>query len=273
MRNEAVMTETIQGLRRGLQVLRILQANGTSSLHDLHLATRISKPSLLRILNTLAEAGAVTRRLADGRFRAGAGLLRMDRRGDRHDRIAEAAGPVLDELCRKISWPSDVLVPAGAHLEIRETSRTHSPFRIHIPTVGQSVGWLLTGVGRAYLAFCPDKERERILQRLRKSKMQDDRLVHDPQRLSKILAGTRARGYGIRDEHFFGGGYGAPPLHDGLAALAVPLMGAHRVYGVMNILWIKTAFTVEQFAQQHLGELREAARQIVVGVETQHDLG
>jgi len=265
------MTETIQGLRRGLQVLRVLQNKGTSSLQDLHVTTRISKPSLLRILNTLAEAGAVTRRLADGRFRASAGLLRMDRRGDRHDRIAEAAGPVLDQLCRKISWPSDVLVPAGTHLEIRETSRTHSPFRVHIPTVGQPVGWLMTGVGRAYLAFCSDKERERTIQRLRKTRMLDDRLAHDPRRLAKILADTRARGYGIRDDQFSGGAYGAAPLRDGLAALAVPLLGADRIYGVMNILWIRTAFTVEQFAQRHLGDLREAAGQIVSAVEA-HDV-
>jgi DNA-binding Lrp family transcriptional regulator len=40
-----------------------------ASLHDIHVATRISKPSLLRILNTLEHAGVVSRRLVDGRYR------------------------------------------------------------------------------------------------------------------------------------------------------------------------------------------------------------
>ena len=71
-------------------------------------------------------------------------------------------------------------------MERRETSQAASPFFVH-PTyrnrVGQSIGWLLTGVGRAYLAFCPDKEREELLQRLRKSDKPDDWLARDPKRL------------------------------------------------------------------------------------------
>ena len=64
-------SETIRGLERGLQVLQALQANPIASLHEIHLATRISKPSLLRILNTLEHAGYVSRRLVSHQcFRA-----------------------------------------------------------------------------------------------------------------------------------------------------------------------------------------------------------
>ena len=66
--------EMIRGLERGLQVLQALQSSPIASLHDLYLATRISKPSLLRILHTLGRSGLVTRRLADGRYRIGATL-------------------------------------------------------------------------------------------------------------------------------------------------------------------------------------------------------
>jgi IclR family mhp operon transcriptional activator len=118
-------------------------------------------------------------------------------------------------------------------------------------------------VGRAYLAFCPDEERERILQRLRKTGRPEDQLAHDPKRLEKILAETRARGYGTRDPGFVGGQYGTPPHDDGLAAIVVPLQDGPRVHGSINILWIKTAFTVEEFAARHLEGLRAAAVEIV----------
>ena len=36
-----------------------------------------------------------------------------------------------------------------------------------------------------------------------------------------------------------------------------------RVHGSINILWIRTAFTVEQFAAKHLTDLQDAAREIV----------
>ncbi|MGZ5813639.1 MAG: IclR family transcriptional regulator domain-containing protein [Xanthobacteraceae bacterium] len=262
--------ETIRGLERGLRVLQALQSSSISSLHQIHLATRISKPSLLRILNTLEQAGFVARRLADGHYRVSA-FARMGRKRDRYDRVAEAAAPVLDRLCQNVRWPSDLMVPAGDHMERRETSQAYSPFFIH-PThrnrVGQHVGLLLTGVGRAYLAFCPEREREGLLQRLRKSDKPDDWLARDPKRLDKVLTETRARGYGTRDPAFVGGHYGGPPVDDGLAAIAVPLVDSIRVHGSINILWIKTAFTVEEFAARHLADLQAAAAEIVEVLQT-----
>jgi IclR family transcriptional regulator, mhp operon transcriptional activator len=255
--------KTIRGLERGLEVLQALQVNPISSLHDIHVATRIPKPSLLRILHTLERFGLVSRRLGDGRYRIGAKLTRMARRHARHDRVAEAAAPVLDRLCQKISWPSDLLVPAGEHMEIAETSQTHSPFLIPVSRIGQPVNWLLSAVGRVYLAHCPDKEREEIVQRLRKSDKPEDRLARDVKRFERILSETRQRGYGVRDPGFGGGPYGSPPRDDGLAAIAVPLLDRTRVHGSINILWIKTAFTIEQFATRYLADLKEAAAEIV----------
>jgi IclR family mhp operon transcriptional activator len=86
-------------------VLQALQSSSISSLHQIHLATRISKPSLLRILNTLEQAGFVARRLADGHYRVSA-FARMGRKHDRYDRVAEAAAPVLDRLCQNAGPPT-----------------------------------------------------------------------------------------------------------------------------------------------------------------------
>ena len=253
--------ETMKGLERGIQVIRVLQSEPISSLHDIHIATAISKPSLLRILNTLVRTGLVTRRLADGRYRLSAdtGVVR---KRDRHDRVAEAAALVLVRLCEKVKWPSDLFVPAGDHMEKRETSRPHSPFVL--PGLPEQVGfhatWLMSGVGRAYLAWCPEKEREEILKKLRRHDRPRDWLARDPKRLDKVLAETRKRGYATRDPSDPGG---RGPFGDGLAAIAVALSDGTRVYASMNILWIKTAFTVEQFAANHLADLQDAAREIV----------
>jgi IclR family mhp operon transcriptional activator len=118
-------------------------------------------------------------------------------------------------------------------------------------------------VGRAYLAFCPEQERNDILQLLRSSDKPKDRLARDPKRLDRILAETRARGYGTRDPIFTGGNFGIPPFDDGLAAIAVPLLDRTRVHGSINILWVKAAFTIEEFANRHLADLQAAAAEIV----------
>jgi len=262
--------ETIRALERGIEVLAVLQSNSISSLRDIHLATRIPKPSLLRILKTLERAGIVSRRLADGHYRMSM-FTRTTRKRDRYDRVAEAAAPVLDRLCQKVLWPSDLFVPAGNCMERRETSRPHTPFHIR-PGDWKHLGvtvranWLLTGVGRAYLAYCPDRERDAIIQRLRKSDKPEDRLARDPKRLDRILAETRARGYATRDPSFGGGGYDRPPFDDGLAAIVVPLRDRERVRGSINILFVKTAYTVEEFAARHLADLQAAAREIIASL-------
>jgi IclR family mhp operon transcriptional activator len=258
-------TDTIRGLRRGLEVLQALQANSILSLHEIYLATGISKPSLLRILHTLEEFGMVSRRLADGHYRLST-VANAPRKRDRHDRVAEAAAPVLDRLCQKISWPSDLFVPVGDHMERRETSRLQTPYFSHpnyITRVGQPVNWLMTGVGRAYLAFCPTQERDRIIRLLRKSDQWVDRLARDPRQLEKILAETRARGYGTRDPSYVGGAYRTPDQDDGLAGMAVPLVDRTRVHGSINVLWIKTTMTIEECAARYLADLTNAAAEIV----------
>ena len=188
------------------------------------------------------------------------------RKRDRHYRVAEAAAPFLFRLCQKVKWPSDLFVPAGDYMEGRETSRSLSSFVVRTvqgSIIGARISWLMTGTGRDYLAWCPEKERERSLQRLRKSDKPCDRLARDPKRFARILGETRRRGYGIRDPGFVGGRYGDPPQDDGLAGIALALRDGPHVHGAINILWIRTAFTVDEFATRHLEDLQASAREII----------
>ena len=255
---------TIRSLERGLTVLQALQNHPIASLHDVYLQTHISKPSLLRILNTLEKSGLVSRRLADGRYRISANLSHLARKRDRYDGVAEAAAPVLDRLCQKISWPSDLMVPAGDHMEIRESSRVRTPFTGYFmhDRIGTPINWLLSAVGRAYLAYCPENEREKILAQVRRSELAENRLARNVTAVKRILAETRMKGFGTRDESFGGGAYGrhAP---DGLAGIAVPLLDRGRVHGVINIIWAKAARTIEDMAHDHVLDLRGAAFEIV----------
>jgi len=52
-------------------------------------------------------------------------------------------------------------------------------------------------------------------------------------------------------------------VDDRLAAIAVPLLDGKQVHGSINILWIRTAYTIENFAALHLADLRAAASEIV----------
>ena len=149
-------------------------------------------------------------------------------------------------------------------MEIRESSRVRTPFSTYFMhnRVGTPVNWLLSAVGRAYLAHCPAHERDRILTLLRKSDKPENWLARDTKRFDRILAETRRNGYGLRDPSFVGGAYGRQDP-DGLAGMALPLAGKNRVHGVINIIWAKAARSVEDMARDHLDDLRRAADEIV----------
>jgi IclR family mhp operon transcriptional activator len=51
--------------------------------------------------------------------------------------------------------------------------------------------------------------------------------------------------------------------------MAIPLMDGKRVHGSINILWIKTAFTIEEFAKRHLADLQAAGCEIVASLKAQ----
>src|ERR1700686_1132074 len=67
-------------------------------------------------------------------------------------------------------------------------------------------------------ALGPESERQKIVTLLRKSDKPENRIARDGRRVDRILAETRANGYGTRDPSFIGGAYGrqAP---DGLAGI------------------------------------------------------
>jgi IclR family mhp operon transcriptional activator len=126
----------------------------------------------------------------------------------------------------------------------------------------------MTAVGRAYLAWCPEKERGRILKRLRKSDKPWDWLAREPKRLDKILSDVRRRGYATRDPGFVGATYDNPSYDDSMAAIAVALSDGTRAYGSINMLWVRKVFTVEEFAARHLADLQGAAREIVSSLQS-----
>ena len=155
-------------------------------------------------------------------------------------------------------------------MEIRGSSCVRTPFLsffLH-DRIGTPVNWLLSAVGRAYLAYCPENERARILAVLRKSGKPEDWLAGDARRLDQILAETRMKGYGTRDQSFIGGAYGRYSP-EWLAGIAVPLLDAKRVHGVINIIWAKAARELDDMVRYDIADLQNAAAEIVGSLRKQ----
>ena len=120
--------KAIRALDRGLDVLRIIQELKAASLNDLHLATRLSKATLLRILKTLISRDLVWQRIADGAYVPSYTFSKRARVFDEETHLAEVAAPILADLCKRVRWPSALLSPRLDHMVTIESNRPMSDF-------------------------------------------------------------------------------------------------------------------------------------------------
>jgi IclR family transcriptional regulator, mhp operon transcriptional activator len=253
----------IQSLERGLHVLAKLREMRAASLHDLHRATGIPKPTLTRILYTLYRQGLVWQRMADGAFLPSHLMLQRGRLDDTAW-LVEIASPVLERLCERVMWPSVLSVPRLDHMEVVETNSPRAYFdELPAGPIGFRANLLRSASGRAYLAFCPDAEREAVLRRLRDRDVVGHELAHDPVAVRRIVAATRRRGYSVRAPDF-GGHYSKTrrELDDGRSSIAMPVRSGGHVLACVNLTWRRKALTLTHVVDRYAGDLRTAVTTI-----------
>lgn len=258
--------KTVRALVRGIQVLRALQRSEGASLNDLHQTTQLDRATLLRLLATLEGEGLVWRRLSDGLYRASSKTADLAVLPDPASKLAEISVPVLRRLVNKVIWPSDLAI---LHPQYRtfmytiETSRPGTPFPVYQNHIGHHINLPYTALGLAYLAFCPEAEREALVELLSRSRHHWDRIVKNRRRLNSVLAEARERGYAVRDKTFLGGDYERERrFDDRLSAMAIPVMQGASVIACINVVWLRKLHSEQHMAQAHLHDLRTAAAEI-----------
>jgi IclR family mhp operon transcriptional activator len=244
-----------QGVLRTLQVLRALNIRNGASVLELSRSTGISRPALYRILETLREAGYVSLDLS-GRHYSLTMLVRGLAEGFvDEDWVGQVAAPALRALQKEIIWPADLGTFMDNAMWIRETTRPQSPLTIDRGVVGLRFPMLRSATGRAYLAWCPDVEREEILAGLLRTRESGFELVLDRSRLTDLLEETRAQRYGLRvgEEHPESG------------AIAVPILTNAGVLGCVNITYIRRAHRAADVAARCLDALWRTSTEIADG--------
>jgi IclR family mhp operon transcriptional activator len=162
----------------------------------------------------------------------------------------------MENLQREIIWPTDIATFFDDAMFLRETTRRLSPLTIDSATAGLRLPMLMSATGRAYLAFCADKERRAILENLRRSNAPEDKRARDESYVRNLLATTRRNGYGERHREIF----------DKTGAIAVPISRAGHVLACLNISFIASALTPSEAADRYLRSLRAAATSIEKGL-------
>lgn len=248
-----VVTKHISALRRGLAVLDLLSSASSLSLAELAQQTGMAKATLLRMLVTLEMAGHARRGLGDNRWRAAGRAGPADADG----RLAEVSAPVLDGLCQRVLWPSDVGVYRGGAIQVLETLRLLSPFLVN-RVVSYGIHVLPSAMGRAILAWTSDQYRKEILRDLCQVRGAHERMAQDPEAVENLVRETRARGYAVRHP-----GYYVTAAREALvSAIALPVMQGDHAIAAVNLSWVAKAMTEAEVVSSHLEDLRGAVADI-----------
>lgn len=243
----------VRSLARGLAVLHYVNKMGEVRPGEIAKAINVPRPTVYRLLETLEELGYVV-------FSASSSYVRVTRLaaslGDGHaltSEICQAAGPLFAAYSARLVWPLDLTVYNNAAMIIQETTHSRSPLSIDRGMTGVKLPVLRTSAGRAYLSFCPDQERELILEHIRRLDVAEDRPFLAEAWLDRMIAQTRARGIAVRD----GGEFRVQT-----ASIAVPIRLDGELLGCVSLIWIRSAMDTVKALEEFGEPLLEIAEKI-----------
>jgi IclR family mhp operon transcriptional activator len=168
--------------------------------------------------------------------------------------ISQIAAPLLRRLTEEVLWPSDLVTLEADELIVRESTHAFSRLSFHPGMLGQRLPFMLTAIGRAYLAFCEPEERERLVEALRQRSDADGQRARDGRQLRQLLESTRARGYAVNEGEWIGGGR--------FGAIAVPVLYEGYAVACMNLIFSKRAVSTGEAAKRYLKAMSATAQEI-----------
>ncbi len=240
-----------QVLLRGLSVIEALNRRPISTVEQLAVATGLPKPTVVRILNLLVMEAFVERLPKRRGYRLDERVLRLSAGYRSQDAIVRVAGSILSDFTATHKWPVSLATLDVDTMRIRVSTQEDSPFSTSADQrrIARRVPMLSSAHGRAYLAFCPEDEREIIVALLQASSRRDDAPARDAHYLEGLLRATRRAGYALS----------APLTGDPAIGLSVPVRQGARVLASISLRYLGKAISEAEVVRRYLEPLRGAA--------------
>lgn len=247
----------VESVTRALQLLCRLNHQKLTSITELHRITRIPKPSLVRLLDTLIFMGYVHNDTANRGYRLMPGVQALSAGYHGGPLLAEAGGGCIAELTRRLKWTVSIAVLDGAEMFICCTTLRDSPCSPFGTLLARRRDLLVQGIGRAYLAFCPEAERKILVSMLKHGADATRRRAIDATVAEFVAKGAR-QGYVERDPC-------SPPNQT--STVGVPILADGRVLGTIGMTYFSSAVPRNDVAQLIAAPLRETAQAVARNAE------
>jgi IclR family mhp operon transcriptional activator len=249
----------VEPVLRSLRILESLNRHAPATLGEISQAVCLPKPTVSRLLETLEQGGYVVRLPRRSGYDLRERTLRLSAGFRYSDAVVEAARPFLSALTAELKWPIGLATLDRDAMRVRFSTGRESPFAIDENYVNRRVPMLLSALGRAYVAFCAPDEREQLVELLRESSRETDRMARDPRAVSRLIQSVRRTGFASAVE------YPNAPAH----GMAVPVLSKGDAIAAITLRYLGRKLPDKDAARRYLAPLQRTAQSIAAAVAYQ----
>lgn len=250
----------IRSVERAMTVLHELNLQPINTIAQLHVRTRLPKPTLVRILKTLEEAGYVENDTRQGGYQVTALVTSLSSGFHKGPMVVEAGRAWAIALTRKHKWPVAIALPDYDGMIVRFSTVPDSPVSPFHSTVNRRLGMLTRALGLAYIAFLDRGAFDLTMDILRNSEDPEDALSHHPNEAERLMRQVRQDGFATRSSL-------VEPRNSN--TIAVPIINkSGSVLATIGLTYFKSAFAADQQAIDRFAPvLKSAASAIAEDLE------
>lgn len=222
--------ENVRTISRGIELLEFLNESGKATGSHIASQLGLSRPSTYRLLETFKACGVVRYSTEENEYALDWPIHTLSSGLTDRTRVLCVATPHLYELQKEILWPTDLATHENGEMVIHESTHPVSPYSIETGIVGSRHPIFFGSLGRAYISFCPEKEREEIIKNFF-MRSTGGEYFSSPDQIDWMIEKTRADGFGSRQREF----------NAKTSSIAVPIRLNGRVLACMDVSWIASA--------------------------------
>lgn len=217
----------VESIQRGLQILRAVNRFRIATVNDIFSETGIPKPSIVRVLETLAFEKYVVRDNLCGGYRVTAKAAELWSGYSGISMIIDAARPLAIGVTERTQWPVGIGVISNDAISLQFSTAALCT-KANALSLGERLDLFYTAIGRAYLAYCGDDERERLFKQRIDSGISS---TEDEARIRELLPQIRKDRFATRGDN------------RGVitSSIAAPIFHRDELLAVTNLSFFKDA--------------------------------
>lgn len=245
--------QSIRSISRALHVLQAINRHGALTMTQISRAVPLPYPTACRIVYTLVKEGVIEREDTRKYYRPTALSQSLSCGYQARVRLVSIARRHIVKLTKETGWPVAIASRVGSVMVVQDTTHELTALTFSDYHPGYSLPIAASASGMAYLAFSDPDERNKIIEQLKRSSIDEDYLREINNLRDQHFDIITSDGYAssIRNPHTKDPGK--------TSSIAVPLIHEDAIIGGLTLIFFSSALRV--------AEAYEKYKQLIVGTQ------